>query len=39
MTIVDKITAEKMQCDTNREGAIISTLSSNKTDKYEYLKG
>ena len=39
MAIGDKITAEKIQCDTNREEAKISTLSSNKTDKYEYIKG
>ena len=38
MAIGDKIAAEK-KSDTNREGAKISTLSSNKTDKYEYLKG
>ena len=39
MTIDDKIRDEKLQYDTNREGAKISALSSGKTDKYEYFTG
>ena len=39
MTIDDKIKDEKPKCDINREAAKISTLSSGKIDKYEYLKG
>ena len=39
MTIDDKIRDEKLQCDINREAAKISTLSSGKIDKYEYLTG
>ena len=39
MTIDDQIRDEKLQCDINREVAKISTLSSNKFDKYEYLTG
>ena len=39
MTIDYKIRDEKLQCDINREVAKISTLSSGKTDKYEYLTG
>ena len=27
----------KIQCNINREAAIMSTLSSGKSDKYEYL--
>ena len=34
MTIDDKITDEKLQCDINREAAKISSLSSGKIDKY-----
>ena len=36
MTIDDKIRDEKLQ---RREAAKISTLSSRKIDKYEYLTG
>ena len=39
MTINDQIRDEKLQCDINREAAIISALSSSKTHKYEYLTG
>ena len=39
MTIDDKIRDEKLQCDINREAAKISTSSSAKIDKYEYLTG
>ena len=39
MTNDDKIRDEKLQCDSNREAAKISTLSSGKIDKYEYLTG
>ena len=39
MTIEDKIRDEKLQYDINREAAKISTLSSGKIDKYEYLTG
>ena len=39
MTIGDKIRDEKLQYDINREAAKISTLSSGKMDKYEYLTG
>ena len=39
MTIGCKIRDEKLQCNINREAAKISTLSSGKNDKYEYLKG
>ena len=39
MAIDDKIKDEKLQYDINREEAKISTLSSGKTDKYEYLTG
>ena len=39
MTIEDQITDEKLQFDINREAAKISTLSSGKTDTYEYLPG
>ena len=34
---IDKIRDEKLQYDINREPAKISTLSSGKIDKYEYL--
>ena len=39
MTIEDRIRDEKLQYDINREAAKISTLSSGKIDKYEYLTG
>ena len=39
MTIDDKIKDEKLQHDVRREAAKISTLSSGKIDKYEYLTG
>ena len=39
MTIDDKIEDEKTQYDINREAAQILELSSEKIDKYEYLKG
>ena len=39
MTIEDKIRDEKLQYDINREAAKISTLSSDKTNKYKYLTG
>ena len=37
MTIDDKIKDEKQQYDISRGAAKISTFSSGKTDKYEYL--
>ena len=37
MTIDDKIRIEKLQYDINREAAEISTLSSGKIDKHEYI--
>ena len=37
MTINDKVWDEKLQYDINREAAKISALSSEETDKYEYL--
>ena len=37
--IHDKIRDEKLQYNINREAAKISTLSSGKIDKYEYLTG
>ena len=37
MPIDDKIKDEKLQYDVNREAAKISTLSSGKIDKYEFL--
>ena len=37
MTIDDKIRNEKLQYDIKKEAAKISTLSSGKIDKYEYL--
>ena len=37
MTIEDQVKDEKLQYDINREAAKISTLSSGKIDKYEYL--
>ena len=39
MTLEDQIRDEKLQYDINREAAKISALSSEKTDKYEYLIG
>ena len=39
MTTDDKIRDEKLQHDINREAAKISTLSSGKIDKYDYLTG
>ena len=39
MTIEDKIKDAKLQYNINREAAKISTLSSGKLDKYEYLTG
>ena len=39
ITIEDQIKDEKLQYDTNTEGAKISALSSGKIDKYEYLTG
>ena len=39
MTIDDRIRDEKLQYNINREKAKISTLSSGKINKYEYLKG
>ena len=39
MTIDDQIEDEKLQYGINREAVNISTLSSGKIDKYEYLTG
>ena len=39
MTINDQIKDEKLQYDINRKAAIISSLSSGKLHKYEYLTG
>ena len=39
MTIDVKIGYEKLQCDINKEAAKISSLSSGKIHKYEYLAG
>ena len=39
MAIDDQIRDEKIQCDINREAAKISTLSSGKIRKYDYLTG
>ena len=39
MTIDDIIKDEKLQYDFDRETAKISTLSSGKIDKCEYLTG
>ena len=39
MTINDQIRDEKIKYDINREEAKISTLSSGKILKYEYLTG
>ena len=37
MTTDDQIGEKKLQYDSNREAAKISTLPSNKIGKYEYL--
>ena len=37
MTIDDQIRDEKLQYDISREAEKISTLSSGKIEKYEYL--
>ena len=37
MTIDDQIRDEKLKYDINREAAKVSTLSSNKIGKYQYL--
>ena len=39
MTIDDNIKHEKLQYDIYTEVAKISTLSSSKNEKYEYLTG
>ena len=39
MTIDDQIRDEKLWYDINRQASKISTLSSGKIDKYEYLAG
>ena len=39
MTNDDKTRAEKVQYGMHRTATKISTLSLNKTDKYEYLTG
>ena len=39
MTVDDKIRDEKIQYYINREAAKISSLSSSKVDKNEYLPG
>ena len=39
MTIDDQIRDKKLQYDINREAAKISSLSSGKIQKYEYLTG
>ena len=39
MTLEDQIRDKKLQYDINRGAAKISALSSEKTDKYEYLTG
>ena len=39
MTINDEIRVEKLQYDINTEAVKISTLSSGKIQKYEYLTG
>ena len=39
MTIQDQIRDEKQQYDIHREATKISTLSSGKINKYEYLTG
>ena len=39
MTINEKIRSEKLQYDLNTEAAKLSSVSSRKIDKYEYLPG
>ena len=39
MTIDDKIRDGKLQYDIYREAAKMLSISSGKTDKYEYLTG
>ena len=39
MTINEKTKHDKVQYDINGETADISTLSSSKINKYEYLTG
>ena len=39
MTTDNKIRDEKLKYNINREAAKISSLSSGKIDKYEYLTG
>ena len=39
MTVDDQIKDEKAQYNINREAAKISSLSSSKIDKYDYLTG
>ena len=39
MAIDDKIMDEKIQYNIKREAAKISTLSSDKIDRYEFLTG
>ena len=39
MAIIDQIRGEKLQQEINREAAKISSLSSGKINKYEYLTG
>ena len=39
MTINDQIRDEKLQYDINREATKISSKSSGKFQKYEYLTG
>ena len=39
MTTDDQIRDEKLQYDINKKAAIISALSSNNIDNYEYLTG
>ena len=37
MAIIDQIRGEKLQQEINREATKISSLSSGKINKYEYL--
>ena len=39
MTITDQIRDEKLRYDINKEAAKLSSLSSGKIHKYEYLTG
>ena len=39
MTVDDQTSDEKLQFDINREAVKITTLSSKKFNKYEYLIG